>query len=122
MAHFAELDENNVVLRVCVIENAVIRGLTGEEEEDLGVEFFRNLHGNETAVWKQCSYNHNMRGRFPDKGWTYNETDDKFYPVKPYPSWVWNDEAYRWDSPLGTPFEDNNDERTTWDEDSQSWV
>lgn len=121
MAHFAKLDENNIVTTVVVIENAVIRGLTGDEEESLGVEFMRNITQEPDAIYKQCSYNHNMRGRFPEKGWNYNEDDDKFYPPKPHPSWVWHEESYSWISPLGNPFEDNNDERRNWNEESQAW-
>lgn len=117
MAHFAKLDTDNIVTEIVVIENAVIRDHLGDEQESIGISFIRNLYDEPNAVWKQCSYNHNIRGHYPDIGWTYDEDDDQFYPPKPYDSWVWNNDRYCWDSPIGDP----TDERVTWNEETGDW-
>ena len=56
MAHFAELDDNDIVLRVLVVNNETITDGNGDEQESLGVDFLKGLYGNDTN-WKQCSYN-----------------------------------------------------------------
>jgi hypothetical protein len=118
MAHFAKI-ENNKVIQVAVVENAVIRDVSGDEQESLGVDFLRAIHSEPDAVWIQCSYNGNIRGAFPSPGWDWSPEDDRFYPPKPYPSWVWNNTINAWDSPIGHP---TDELKTTWNEDSQSWV
>ena len=78
MAHFAELDENNVVLRVIVINNAELLDANGAEQEALGQAFCTNLLG---GNWKQTSYNGNIRKNFAGVGFTYNPVLDEFNPV-----------------------------------------
>jgi len=77
MAHFAQLDENNVVLRVIVVHNNECLDADGNESEAVGVAFCQNLLG---GNWKQTSYNGNMRGRYAGTGYTYNPTLDVFEP------------------------------------------
>lgn len=77
MAHFAELDENNVVLRVVVVNNDVIQNLPFPESEPIGVEFCQSLYGEDT-IWKQTSYHANFRGLFAGIGLVYDPVKDEF--------------------------------------------
>jgi hypothetical protein len=56
MAHFAELDSNNIVLRVLCLENFVMENEQGQRVEQLGIDFLKNLYG-ENTIWSQTSYN-----------------------------------------------------------------
>lgn len=84
MAHFAQLDENNVVTEVIVINNAVVEDLPFPESEPLGVAFCQSLYGADT-VWKQTSYNSNFRGHYAGIGFTYDPNADVFVPPPPPP-------------------------------------
>jgi hypothetical protein len=75
MAHFAELDENNVVLRVIVVNNTELLDADGAEQEALGQAFCTNLLG---GNWKQTSYNGNMRKNFAGQGFIYDPVLDEF--------------------------------------------
>lgn len=116
MAHFAELDENNIVLRVTVVANEVLLDENGIEQESLGLKHLEHLGGR----WVQTSYNNNFRGRYAGAGMFYDEEKDLFYfPDKPYPSWVLNLSNGTWNPPVTYP-QDNK--VYTWDESSLSWV
>ena len=82
MAHFAELDSNNTVLRVLVVDNMMIKDEQGNEVEQLGIDFLKSLFGQET-VWMQTSYNGNMRKNYAGIGYTYDQTRDAFINPKP---------------------------------------
>lgn len=82
MAHFAELDSNNVVLRVVVIANADTADAYGVEKEHIGAAFCERLFG---GTWKQTSYNANFRKRYAGIGHTYNAELNAFIPPKPSP-------------------------------------
>jgi hypothetical protein len=82
MAHFAELNKNNEVLRVIVISNDITYDNNGNEDEQLGIDFCKTLYGLNT-VWKQASYNGNFRNKLPEIGWIYLEEEDMFMPPKP---------------------------------------
>jgi hypothetical protein len=77
MAHFAELDPDNIVIRVVVVANEDITGPDGQEQEALGKAFLRNLLG---GRWVQCSYNGTFRGCYPGPGFTYDPVADVFVP------------------------------------------
>ena len=77
MAHFAKLDNNNVVLAVHVVSNDVIT-INGEESEQVGIEFLSALHGHNN--WKQTSYNKTFRQNYASIGYVYNEELDAFVP------------------------------------------
>ena len=77
MAHFAQLDDDNVVINVLVINNEDCVDDDGNESEAVGVAFCQSIVGADT-VWKQTSYNHNMRVRYGSPGYTYNATLDAF--------------------------------------------
>ena len=87
MAHFAELDTNNVVTRVIVINNEETHDVNGIENEELGVAYCRRLFGINTN-WKQTSYNGNIRFRYAGIGYSYDTTLDAFITPQPYPSWI----------------------------------
>ena len=85
MAHFAQLDANNVVTEVIVVNNAVVEDLPFPESEPLGVAFCQSLYGADT-VWKQTSYNASFRGAYAGIGYTYDAATDVFVaPPQPLP-------------------------------------
>jgi hypothetical protein len=107
MAHFAEIDENNVVKRVLVVDNSL---------EHRGADFLTNdlgLGGN----WIQTSYNNNFRKQFAAIGFTYDSQADVFIAPKPYSSWSLN-QNYDWQPPTPRPSEG----LWNWDESTLSWV
>ena len=108
MAHFAELDENNIVLRVCVVN---------DEHEADGEAWCHAFWG---GTWKQTSYNNNIRYNYAGIGYTYDPEKDAFYSPQPYPSWVLDDNC-RWESPIPYPGV-IGDRKYYWDEESVSWV
>lgn len=79
MAHFAELDDNNKVLRVIVIGEKDTSDNKGVEKEEIGIAFCKSLFGEDTK-WVQTSYNHKIRGVFASMGMTYDEVNDVFVP------------------------------------------
>ena len=121
MAHFAKLDENNVVTQVIVVDNKDITDPhTGQEDEILGIAFCKKLLG---GNWKQTSYNNNMRVRYAGIGYSYNATLDAFVPPQPYASWTLDSETADWVSPLGaapalTDAEVEANSFYRWDEDA----
>lgn len=115
MAHFAELDSNNVVLRVVVVANADTASADGTEKEYIGAAFCEKLFG---GNWKQTSFNGSIRKNYAGIGYTYDAQRDAFIAPQPYPSWVLND-ACRWEAPIPMP---TDGKVYGWDENSQSWV
>ena len=115
MAHFAQLDENNVVIQVIVVNNNVLLDENGIEQESKGREFCSNLLG---GNWIQTSYNSLFRNNFAGVGFMYDSTKDVFIPTQPYPSWVLNEDTYIWEAP--NPIPDGNNPYL-WNEVSQSW-
>lgn len=115
MAHFAKLDENNIVLAVHVVNNDVI-SVSGVESEEAGILFLSNLYGH--AKWKQTSYNAKIRKNYAGIGYLFDETRDAFIPHKPFESWVLNEESFRWDAPIPYP---NDGKMYVWDELTKNW-
>ena len=116
MAHFAELDANNVVLRVIVIDNKDTSDAYGVEKEYIGTAFCERLFG---GTWKKTSYNASFRKNYAGIGYTYNAIRDAFIPPQPYPSWVLDDATCQWQAPVAYP---TDGERYSWDEALQNWV
>jgi hypothetical protein len=77
MAHFARLDENNVVTEVIVVHNNELLDENGQESEAQGIAFCKSLYGNGTR-WMQTSYNATFRGRYAVIGGRYNAAADEF--------------------------------------------
>lgn len=86
MAHFAELDANNYVINRIVVANADLLDENGQESETVGIAFLESVFG-PGRIWKQCSYNGNFRGRYPDRdGYVYDPILDEFIlPAVPGP-------------------------------------
>lgn len=116
MAHFAQLDENNVVTQVIVVGNKDCADANGVEKESIGIAFCERLLG---GTWKQTSYNGNMRKNYAGIGYTYNADIDAFVPPKPFTSWVLNNETAQWEAPTPMPQDGN---MYNWDEATTSWV
>lgn len=116
MAHFAQLDENNVVTQVIVVANSDTADASGVEKEHIGAAFCERLFG---GTWKQTSYNGNKRKNYAGIGYTYHEDIDAFVPPKPYASWVLNETTAQWEAPVAMP---DDGGRYTWDEDNQAWA
>lgn len=115
MAHFAELDGNNVVLRVVVVSNTDTADANGVEREHIGAAFCERLFG---GTWKQTSYNGNFRKHYAGIGYTYNQTIDAFVAPKPYSSWVLDNSTATWQSPVAKPTDGQNYQ---WNESTGSW-
>ena len=111
MAHYAFLDENNIVTEVIVgkDENELLDGLTPEE-------WYGNFRGQKCI---RTSYNSKIRVRYAGIGMTYNEPLDAFIAPKPFPSWVLDEETCSWNSPTSMP---TDDKIYRWDEPTLSWV
>jgi len=116
MAHFAEIDENNVVQRVIVVANKDTSDANGNEVESIGIAFCQRLLG---GNWKQTSYNGNLRKNYAGIGYTYNADIDAFVPPKPHPSWVLNNDTAQWEPPVSAP---TDNKMYSWDEATQSWI
>lgn len=116
MAHFAQLDENNVVTQVIVVHNNELMD-NGVESEAKGISFCQSLFPN--TNWKQTSYNGNMRKNYAGIGYTYDEQRDAFISPKPYASWVLNEDTCTWKAPVDMP---SDGQMYIWDEATTSWV
>jgi hypothetical protein len=116
MAHFAKLNENNVVTEVHVVNNDVIT-IDGVESEQAGIDFLTGLHGH--AKWKQTSYNGNFKKNYASIGSMYDETRDAFIPPKPFTSWILNEETCSWEPPIAYPLDEK---QYSWFEHNQEWI
>ena len=114
MAHFSELDENNIVLRVVVVNNDVILDSNNNESEQLGIDFCKGLFGNDTT-WKQTSYNATFRKNYGCIGSTYDADKDAFINEQPFDSWTLNETTCKWEAPIPMP-EDKNTVAYSWNE------
>ena len=122
MAHFAELDSNNIVLRVIVVSNKETTDANGNEIESIGAAFCESLFG---GTWKQTSYNGSFRKNYAGIGFVYRADLDAFVPPKPYPSWVLDQNTAQWQAPVPIPldaFTGNPLKIYLWDEATLSWV
>ena len=110
MAHFAEIDSNNIVLRVLVVP---------DEFENNGQDYLANQLGL-GGTWIQTSYNSRIKKNFAGPTYSYDADLDAFIPPKPFTSWILNEETCTWNSPFEKPTDDKfyswNEETTSWDE------
>jgi hypothetical protein len=126
MAHFAQLDNNNVVLQVIVVDNEDCKDSDGNESEAVGIAFCQSLLGPDTK-WVQTSYNNNIRHQYAGIGMTYDENNDVFISRQPVPSWNLNTDTWEWEPPLPIPDDGGFHEDTNtfiayfWNEETISW-
>ena len=121
MAHFAELDSNNVVKQVIVVSNPDTSTAQGEEKESIGIAFCERLLG---GTWVKTSYNAKIRKNYAGIGYTYDKDRDAFIPPKPYSSWVLDETTCRWNAPVAMPSDAGQGEPPkmyTWNENTTSW-
>lgn len=116
MAHFAQLNDENLVTQVIVVANQDTADKDGVENEAIGIAFCTNLLG---GRWVQTSYNANIRKNYAGIGYKYDATLDAFIPPQPFESWTLNEETAQWEAP--TPYPDDG-KRYSWDEATTSWV
>lgn len=107
MAHFAELDDNNIVIRVIVVD---------DENEHDGENWCHNFAG---GRWKQTSYNNKMRYNYAGIGYIFDELADAFYAPRPYASWSLDRSAYIWRAPKARP---DDGKIYVWDEYTLTWT
>tara|TARA_R100000900_G_C3217957_1_gene140162 strand:+ start:105 stop:479 length:375 start_codon:yes stop_codon:yes gene_type:complete len=121
MAHFAKINDSNIVEQVIVVSNDVATS------ESAGVTFINNLYGT-SDTWKQTSYNtygnvHSLggtafRGNYAGTGYTYDASNDVFIAPKPYNSWILNDSTYLWEAPVDRP---DDGKIYAWNESKLQW-
>ena len=111
MAHSAKLGTGNIVETVEIVSNDIAT------TEQAGVDFLNTLY-NTRDVWKQTSYNNNIRKNFAGIDYQYDQQRDAFIAPKPYPSWILNETTCIWETP--TPYPDDG-EMYTWNEETLTW-
>ena len=122
MAHFAKINSDNIVTEVIVINNDVIKDSSGNEQESLGVSFCAEIYG--SGIYKQTSYNSNMRKNMATVGSTYDSNRDAFIRPKIYSSWVLDESTCRWKPPVDNPSDSEavgGNVLYQWDESATNW-
>jgi hypothetical protein len=119
MAHWAQIDENNIVTNITV----------GLNNDTAGDEGYSVLVENLGGTWIKTSYNTAggvhllggipLRKNYAGIGYYYNESLDAFIPPKPFNSWILNEESCLWNAPKEFP---NDGNFYNWDEDQQDWI
>lgn len=109
MAHWAEINEDNLVLRV----------LVGDNNDPNGDEGFQWLVDNLGGTWVKTSYNGSIRKNFAGIGDTYDEARDAFIAPKPFASWILNEDTCKWEAPKPYPSDENS---YHWDEQQEEWI
>jgi len=132
MAHFAEIDSNNIVLRVVVGCNQDIANNGGELSESAAEHFKKICPLSENGIkWVQTSYNNNFRKQYAGIGYTFDSTKNKFITPQPFTSWSLNAND-EWQAPIAYPTittYGGPDEQgiypkylISWDENNQKWL
>jgi hypothetical protein len=118
MAHFAELNEDNEVLRVVVISNTDVDTNGGDQHGDAET-FVASIvpHTTGGVAWKQTSYNNNFRKQYAGIGDTFDSSKNKFISPKPFASWSL-DADDNWEAPTAYP---DNDKDYKWNETTKAW-
>ena len=108
MAHYAFLDQNNIVTEVIV----------GKDETDTSQDWEQFYGEFRNQVCKRTSYNGNIRKNYAGIGYTYDSQRDAFIAPQPFPSWLLDEETCQWSAPTPMP----TDGMYNWDESTTSWV
>tara|TARA_R110000823_G_scaffold286038_1_gene404432 strand:+ start:416 stop:796 length:381 start_codon:yes stop_codon:yes gene_type:complete len=124
MAHFAEIDENNLVLRVVVINDSDCLDESDNESETVGINFCKTLFG---GNWVQTSYNHSVRKNYACVGAEYRADLDAFIHPTPFASWVLNETTCKWEAPTAYPADGWSEDNTdgfdySWNESGKNWA
>jgi len=115
MAHFAKLGVGNIVEQVIVVSNDIAT------TEQAGVDFINQLY-NTRDVWKQTSYNNNIRKNYAGIGYQYDQQRDAFIEPKPFNSWILNEDTCQWQSPVARPTTIlENNQYYSWNESIVNW-
>lgn len=118
MAHFAQLDSNNIVLQVIVVDNKDTADAFGVEKEHIGAAFCERVLG---GTWKQTSYNGNKRKNYAGIGYKYHADIDAFAAPQPYASWTLDVDA-KWQAPTPMPTDGTMENPYRWNEATTSWI
>jgi len=108
MAHFAQIDENNIVTQVLVVP---------DNAEDRGQDYLANDLGL-GGTWVQTSYNNRIRKNYAGVGFTYDAVRDAFIAPKPFDSWLLDEDTCRWEAPVAYP---TDGVMYKWNEDKKDW-
>ena len=121
MAHFAKINVNtNQVVHISVVDNWNIVDGEGNEVESIGIAYLESVHGSDSNfIWRQTSYNNNMRKNYAGIGMTWDAGRNAFIPPKPFNSWTLNEDTCRWDPPTPMP---TDGKMYSWNEETLSWV
>ena len=114
MAHFAQLNDQNIVAQVIVVANEELIE-NGVESEAKGIAFCQSLFGGD---WKQTSYNGKIRKNYAGIGYAYDSQRDAFISPRPYASWALVEATCQWAAPVAMP----TDGIYSWNELTTSWV
>ena len=114
MAHFAQIDGDNIVLQVIVVADE------DAPDEAAGIAFCKSLLGLATN-WVQTSYNNSIRTRYAGIGMYYDSARDAFYPLKAYENWVFDETRKSWGPPVARP-SDYDTVPYIWNQSSGAWV
>jgi len=109
MAHYAFLDENNIVTEVIV----------GKDETDLSEDWEQFYGAIRNQVCKRTSYSGKMRKNYAGIGYTYDAVRDAFIAPQPFASWVLNEQTCRWEAPVPMP---TDGKMYSWDEATLTWI
>lgn len=113
MAHYAQINENNIVIQVLVIEQDVINtGAFGDP-----ASFIQTSYNTSCGVHRLGGTP--LRKNYAGIGYTYDTERDAFYAPKPFPSWILNEDSCIWESPTPMP---TDDKIYQWDEETLSWI
>ena len=115
MAHFAQINDDNLVTQVIVVANQDTADQQGIENEAIGAAFCNSLLG---GTWKQTSYNGKIRKNYAGIGYKYDAELDAFIPPQPYASWLLDETTCQWKAPVDMP---NDGNRYVWNEETLTW-
>lgn len=115
MAHFAQLNQENLVTQVIVVANQDTADQDGVENEAIGAAFCNNLLG---GKWIQTSYNGKIRKNYAGIGYKYDAELDAFISPQPYASWILDTDKAQWKAPVDYPTDEG---RYTWNEETLTW-
>ncbi len=129
MAHYAEIDALQRVIRVLVVDDVDIQDKEGIEIDSIGMKYLNDAFG---GTWLRTSYNtyggvHSLDGtpfrkNYAGVGYTYDLTRDAFIAPQPYPSWTLNEDTCQWESPIAYPADGTIDKMYNWDEETTNWI